>query len=358
MIDISSFAGLSDEQLLTEVRRLAACERQSTAELIASLAELDVRRLYLGQGCSSLFTYCTQVLRLSEHAAYNRIEAARAAGRFPAILQLLADGAVNLTTITLLAARLTNANHEALLTAARHKSKREVECLLAALEPQPAVPSTVRKVPAPKPHATVSSPPLLGDGVSEKTATRVPFHSPSARRAVVAPLAPEQYKVQITISQETHDTLRRAQDLLRHQIPNGDVAVIFDRALTLLVSGLERTKYAATECPRPPRQVKTRSRHIPAAVRREVWKRDGGRCGFQGENGRCTETGFLEFHHVIPYAEGGEAVANNVHLRCRSHNSYEAEQWFGPLLARETAADYSRGQQVPEPVGPQGRDAG
>src|SRR4051812_33860428 len=116
MRTLSSFAGLSDEQLLIDVKRLAACEQQTTAEPIASLAELDARRLYLGQGCSSLFTCCTQVLHLSEHAAYNRIEAARAARRFPAILQLLADGAVNLTTITLLAARLTSANHEALLT--------------------------------------------------------------------------------------------------------------------------------------------------------------------------------------------------------------------------------------------------
>ena len=70
---------LSDGELVTEVARLAGCERHATAQLIAALAELDARRLYLGQGCSSMFTYCTQVLRLAEHAAYNRIEAARAA---------------------------------------------------------------------------------------------------------------------------------------------------------------------------------------------------------------------------------------------------------------------------------------
>jgi hypothetical protein len=83
---------LSDEQLIAEVRRLTGCEAQATARLIAALAEFDARRLYLGQGCSSMFTYCTQVLHLAEHAAYNRIEAARAARRFPVILALLADG--------------------------------------------------------------------------------------------------------------------------------------------------------------------------------------------------------------------------------------------------------------------------
>jgi len=70
-------------------------------------------------------------------------------------------------------------------------------------------------------------------------------------------------------------------------------------------------------------------------VKREVWKRDGGQCAFAGTQGRCTERGFLEFHHVVPYADGGPAVASNIELRCRAHNAYEAEQRFG-LFVRET----------------------
>ena len=79
----ASLTDLSDLELLSTVKTLVADERQATAQLIAALAELDARRLYLGEGCSSLFAYCTQVLHLSEHAAYGRIEAARAARRFP-----------------------------------------------------------------------------------------------------------------------------------------------------------------------------------------------------------------------------------------------------------------------------------
>ena len=69
-IDLSNGTALSDPELLQEVRRLASQERHAIARLIAALGELDARRLYLGEGCSSLFTYCTQVLHLSEHAAY------------------------------------------------------------------------------------------------------------------------------------------------------------------------------------------------------------------------------------------------------------------------------------------------
>jgi len=83
-----------------------------TALLIVHLAELDARRLYLFEGYSSLFAYCTEVLRLSEHAAYGRIEAARAARRFPVLLEMLADGSVTLTTVGLLASDLTAENHE------------------------------------------------------------------------------------------------------------------------------------------------------------------------------------------------------------------------------------------------------
>jgi 5-methylcytosine-specific restriction endonuclease McrA len=149
--------------------------------------------------------------------------------------------------------------------------------------------------------------------------------------------------VQMTIGRETHDKLRRVRDLLRHAIPNGDVAAVFDRALTVLLADLERAKIAATTQPRAGQPPKSGSRHIPTGVRREVWKRDGGQCAFMGAEGRCTERGFLEFHHVKPYAAGGTAEAQNIQLRCRAHNLYEAEQYFEarwPLLAKEARERY------------------
>src|SRR2546425_3402100 len=113
---------LSDHDLVAAVNSLARCEREATASLLAHLAELDARRLYLAAGFSSLFTYCCTVLHLSEPAAYNRIEAARAARRFPV------------------------ENHQELLAAAAGKSKRDVEELLVPYFPRPEVPSLVRKL--------------------------------------------------------------------------------------------------------------------------------------------------------------------------------------------------------------------
>lgn len=125
-------------------------------------------------------------------------------------------------------------------------------------------------------------------------------------------------------------------------MPNGDPAEIFDRALTLLVQHAERTKLAAAKRPRPSAAPVGRSRHIPSDVKRAVWKRDDGRCGFVGSEGRCAERGFLEFHHVVPYAKGGLATIENIVLRCRAHNQHHAHETFGAgaLFVRERAAPY------------------
>jgi hypothetical protein len=378
MSTIASSAELSDNDLLAQTRTLAAIERCATAQLIAALAELDARRLYLPQGCRSMFTYCTELLHLSEYAAYSRIEAARAARRFPCILKLLEDGAITLTTVGLLAPHLTEENHEQLLVSATHKSKRQVEAIVAALQPRPPVPAFVRKLPVRPDVENLGNLPASESNEPQHAAVRQPRPQPveglPLKPAIVAPLSPELYKLQLTMSKETHDKLRRVQDLMRHTNPNGDPAVIFDRAITMLLNSLEKAKLGATDHPRtsaPASSVTSgkpagcgesersgrvgrseqvgrvgrsgksgSSRHIPAAVKRAVWKRDGGRCAFAGDAGRCTETGGLEYHHVVPFADGGAAVVSNIQLRCRAHNAHEAERWFGPLIAREDQPIY------------------
>jgi len=330
---------LSDHQLVAHVKLLAQGERDATASLIAHLAVLDERGLYRAEGCSSTFTYCLQVLRLSEHAAYGRIEAARAARRYPIILELLANGSVNLTTVTLLAPHLTPENHVTLFEAARHQRKRQVEELVARLRPRPAVPSSIRKLPAPN-RAPASAPEPESETLRLDSGGDLPALTLEApvRPAVIAPLAPERYKVQFTASAEMNEKLRLAQELLRHQIPDGDIAQVIDRALSALLKDLKRQKFATTDQPsgrtsgRVPgdRGAASRTRHIPAEVRRKVWARDGGRCAFVARNGhRCTERGLLEFHHIVPCSAGGEATADNIQLRCRAHNGFEAELFFG-----------------------------
>jgi hypothetical protein len=178
--------------------------------------------------------------------------------------------------------------------------------------------------------------------------------APSKRRDVVRPLAEDSYELRVTVSAATREKLRRATDLLRHAIPEGDAAQVIDRALTVLLEDLARKKFAATTRPRPPRGGSSdlsasRTRHVPAHVKRAVWLRDGGRCAFVSRGARrCPEEGGLEFHHVRPYGVGGEATVDNIELRCRAHNDYEAERFYGrrfiPAAKRKGAAELGPGR--------------
>ena len=226
MNDLLPLARLSDDALLVEVQRLVASERASTARLIAALAEVDARRLYLGQGCSSLFVYCTRVLHLSEHAAYGRIEAARASRRFPVLLRMLERGELTLTSVALLAPHLDASNHVEVLARARFQSKRHIEEIVAALRPLPAAPTVIRKIPnfpvtartaAVSPqgvrseHTSAESSPKpvtpaldLEEETAAPPAVTHPTVLPSLKGATptVRPLSAERYKLQVTISTE------------------------------------------------------------------------------------------------------------------------------------------------------------
>lgn len=432
--DHASPGRLSDGELLARVRELTRCERATTAELVAHLAELDARRLYLQEGCASLFAYCTRILHLSEHAAFTRITAARLSRRLPGILRRLEDGSIHLTTLRLLGPHLTRENCGAVLDEARHRSKREVEEIVARVAPRPDVASRVRKLPgarvAPRgeePAAMVGMPEALstqrampggpagaGAGADHEARPRVgPTRTDVARaiptgvepavletppvepprvgtprldRATATPLSPGRYRVQFTADAATHAKIREAQDLLRREIPDGDVAAIVDRALDRLleilrprtnpraragrpadrrarVAGTHATDMAgrgdsiadsdasvmaaggastaagaaaasagtaAAPATLPARVTARPSRHIPAAVRRAVWTRDRGRCAFVGRNGhRCGERAFLELHHVTPFAVGGGSTVANLRLLCRAHNGLESTRWYG-----------------------------
>jgi len=403
---------LSDDELTSAVGRLASSQREITVTLVAHLMEFEARRLYLPAGCTSMFVYCTTVLRLSEHEAYHRIEAARLVRRFPIVLDMLAEGTLTLTTARLLSQHLTTDNLTSLLAEAAGRSKREVQRILARAFPQPPVATSIRKVPVrpapadqpPSGDEVTAVPPVAliverpGGGTidaeredSPSGATEIrpldfligepqgemalpaqpedsgtvaaPESTPSTpsrpavrngtpadvkRSALVRPLSGDLYELRVTITADTREKLREATDLLRHAVPGGDAPEILDRALTALLSDLRRRKCASTRRPRSERetsgasgatagaqgaggvQTAEHNRHIPAQVKRAVWDRDQGQCVFVGAAGRrCGESGFVEFHHARPYAVGGRATVENIELRCRAHNGYEAEVFYG-----------------------------
>ena len=275
-------AGLSDAQLVAEVKRLVRGERDTVAQLIVHLAEMDSRPIHLAAGFPSLYVYCVEELHLSEYEAYHRIEVARAGKAFPRVFCMLAEGALSMTAAQLLARKLTAENHDELLRAAAGRTKRDVQVLLARHFPQPDAPATVRKLPQPKPivasERSNGSAVVVGGSVSSSSPvalTPVPAAqpTPSNHRPVVMPLAPDRYRVTFTADAETCELLAQAKDMLGHAVPSRDTAEVMKRALKSLLRDLARTKFAATDRPRTSgaRHVESGTRSGPSRHHTQRW---------------------------------------------------------------------------------------
>jgi hypothetical protein len=414
MRESSRLNAVPDDLLLRRLSNLVRDSRRVEADLVAHIGEVDARKLYAREAMPSMFAYCTRILHLSEFEAYLRITAARASREHPTLLTMLRDGRLHLSAVARLASHLTPDNRGALLNRAAHRSKREIEELIAELRPRPDAQPTIRKLPTrsvrssrcddgqrPRELATVhparesataqptrefatarpgsgrpgtipqnelvpervESPSLNAgpDGVPllrVGAASSIPAQPSETGRGWgtrLEALSPSRHRVQFTASDELRDKLERLQALMRATVPDGDLATIIDLAVTEKLARLEARRFGRTKAPRKSiaqTNTKPTSRRVPAAVRRAVYERDKGRCTFVDKRGRrCRAGEGLEFHHhQLPFGRGGNHSTNNIRLMCRAHNQLLAERDFG----KEKMARYRRRRrsegQVSEPA--------
>ena len=332
---------ISDDDLLRRLSGLVQQSRRVESELVAHIAEVDERRLYAREDCSSMFAYCTDVLHLSEWEAYLRIAVARASRTHPVLLVMLEEGRLHLSGIAKIAPLLTEANRETLLARAVHKSKRQIEELVAELSPKPDVPTTMRKLPVHRAKTKQPPTPQLGPD-------QVVSPKPEGLRPV-EPLAPARYKVQFTASAELHAKLER----LRALRPNSDLAALIEEAVTEKLERLESKRFGKTRAPRKSLEqtdTSPSSRYIPAAVKRAVSERDGNQCAYVDPQGRrCTARDGLQLHHKDPFARGGDHSPENVQMMCPAHNAYLAECDYGKDIMKRYRRSSSSARE-PAPV--------
>ena len=335
-----SLRSLSDNQLLTNTDVIATQHRQLTLKLLVHLIEIERRKLYLKLGYGSMFIYCTTHLRLSEPAAARRIRTARCLARFPQLYELLESGEVNLMSVSLISKWLTKENADVLIARIRGRSKREIEAIIAELEPRSIIPpDSVRvfMVPAPAPHLAPSARPTV-TGDSEK--------SPNSEMTMEPFSA-----IQFSARQEFMAKVERARALIWHQFPNPTFEQLFELGLDALISRrdpAERQKRREQRAPAARKTpVRAGKRYVAAAVRDEVFARDGFRCSYVGPDGRrCTATVALQVDHVLPVARGGAGNRENLRILCAEHNRLEASRIMSisgsPHYVRESRPDYLR----------------
>lgn len=387
----AGLAHLSDRELLAKTRELVGRSNHVFAALLAHLAEVDARGLHRTRACASLYTYCIYELRFSEDAAARRAGAAKLVKRFPLLLDAIAQGELHLTGLLMLGPHLTHDNIVEVLARAKFRTKKELARLIRELHPLPLVPDlveplrpeprrlrrptseeyaaslapAVRELPPgerPKDWANDAndiSSPSAGSGSAFEAPTSLPvcgqsFLPAPARAEPLRPelppiTGPQQYQVQFSTTEEHVRLIERAKALLARSTPGKSLGDLHLEAMRLLVASLEKQKFAVVEGEneREPATAPTKGakgRHIPAAVRRAVYERDGSRCTYVDERGeRCQETQYLELHHRQPFGKRGAHTVANVTLHCHAHNALAAELDFGRahMAQRQRTGDHA-----------------
>jgi len=353
---------MSSSDLLSAAHDLVRVSRGTEADLLVYLGEIDERKLYLPLSYRSMFAFCVGEYGFSEDVTCYRIAVARAARRLPMILEAVRSGRVHLAGLRVLVPHLTAENHCEALAAAAGKSRAEIEELVARLAPQPPAPTVIRKITTlSPPPASAKSEALFGttaSGAAMESKTNASPPSPTAvptrhdgHAAMISPLAEDTYKFQFSGSRACRDKLRQARDLLRHRIPNGDIGTIVELALEALIERVKRERFAEVRNPRrgaANRHAAAVSRHIPDAIKRAVFERDGGRCTFTDERGkRCDETGALEYDHIDGFARTGRHEADGIRLLCKAHNQYAAECMYGRDFMQRARTSRDPGPTLP-----------
>jgi 5-methylcytosine-specific restriction endonuclease McrA len=345
-------------------------ERGLMADFLVDLAEVIRRKLWREPGYTSPFQYVRREFKLSAGAAYNRVTAAELILKVPEVEAALRTGQLCLSTVTELAKVLTSENKDEVLPRFFGLSRSEAEQLRASLRPAEVIPvrdvvTPLRAAPlAPRAVAPANPQPVLvaaGRPASDdagalfassgETPSPAGFASishgetPSPARVAAPvvqllsepprdeaePLNAERSRLHVTVTNRMLRKLEAAKDALAHACPDGSAGEILERGLDLVLAQHAK-KMGLVESPRKePRPSRTNA--VPAHVRREVWRRAGGRCEFVLESGeRCDCTRMLELDHIQPLALGGRSTLDNVRLTCRSHNLLAARRVFGDAV--------------------------
>ena len=353
--------------LTNRLADLLARERTALGEFLVQLAAFDAKRLWLELGYGSLFDFLHRELGLSKGAAFYRKSAVDLMRRFPEIVEPLRDGRLCLMSVAEVARVLTPENKDEVLPRFFRLSKREAQALAATLLPRenPPLRDVVTPVRSPDASALALLVPNANaparapvQPVEPKRPSAAPAPAEECRSCPpAAPLPPAQAnpltadlsRLHVTVSRRFLEKLEKARAALSHAHPGAGAAEILEAGLDLLIERHEKRRGIVEKPRREPPPSKPE--HVPAHVKREVWKRDGGRCQWPLEGGGvCGSTFQVELDHVTPRGKGGLATVEGMRCLCRQHNLLAARQAYGDeWMDRFTSSSRQRDQDAAPP---------
>ena len=329
----------SARDLTARLADLLRRERAALAEFLVALADFDERRRWVELGYASLFDFLRRELGLSKSAAFQRKTAAQLIQTYPEVVEPLRDGRLCLSTVFEVSKVITPENRGEVLARYFHLSRREAMAVSAELRPCEAAPQRTVVTPVRAPAAPAPSPPahfttravLPEEPAAAPNVNALPERPPSPPRrppSEAVPLSAELNRLHVTVSRRFLEKLEAARAALSHSHPGAKDEELLEAGLDLL---LERHAKRRGLASKPRREAKPAKRdHVPAHVKRAVWKRDGGKCQFPLEGGGvCGSTHQLQFDHIVPRGRGGPSTIENVRLACRPHNDLAARKVYG-----------------------------
>ena len=345
----------------SRLAELLRSERHALAEFLVALAEFHRERRWVTLGYRSLFEFLRRELRLSAGAAQYRKTAAELIQKYPAVEAALRAGDLCLSSVIELAKVLTPANAHDVLPRFFGLSSRDAAFVAASIRPVENPPR--RDFVVTEARASSSSPSAAPDpagslelrapeplpGESATAPLVAPPANPPLDRPKVKPLDAERARVSMTVSRRLLDKLAAARDALSHSHPCASEEAILEVGLDLILQrhakrrGIGAKPRAKSQqngagAPSTPHSTK-RSRHVPAAVWRAVWKRDHGCCSWPLENGGvCGSTRQVELDHIKGWALGAETTVEECRILCRFHQDISARTLYGDDLMN----DYTR----------------
>jgi hypothetical protein len=357
---------MNARDLSNRLAELLRNERQALADFLVALADFDQQRLWRHLGHASLFNFLRRELGLSTGSAFYRKTAAEIVQKFPEVIQPLREGKLCLTTVVELSKVLTRENLREVLPRFFNASKQAAKEVAVEIRPEaapqrmvvtavrgPAARTLALTMPAAAQSSATEFHPFRPDETracqldaptqeGSLLSVTPPFAAP---RMAVEPKTAEQSRVHVTVSREFLRKLSAARDALSHSHPGASEAEILEAGLDLLLErSAKRRGLVAKPRKEPPARRAAPSgkpdRFVAAHVRREVWRRDQGRCQWPLEGGGvCSSTCRVEIDHVIAVAKGGGATAKDLRLLCRPHNDLAARHAFGDVwMDRYTGA--------------------
>jgi len=323
-----------DAALLERVVALAQEERAKRADFILSLAAVEEKRLHLRAGFPSLFAWLTDRLHFSRASAFRRVTAAHLCRRMPAVAAYLREGRLSLTKLCYLKDSLDPENCLALLEHAASMTEREVEILAAQLHPDAVAraPRDSIKPLAPSPPPAPPAPPPPQPDLFSAPSSPSPVPPPPVPPPVPAAPPPVRHLVKMTVGPDFLKLLDDVRDALGHSHPGASLEVLLAECMKIALASRHARSRGHTSRPRTvsDEEAASSSRHVPAPLRRELWRRDGARCTFVADDGtRCSATRRLEVHHDVPFALGGPTDTAHCRLLCKAHNHLLARRDFG-----------------------------